>query len=122
MMTAETDPMAALRARALELEAQAVNLFAAMRATVNQAEEEVRETRARAERFNLEVFTEQEAAARLGVSADTLAGLREKLKLPHLRVGVQIRYTNQHLFEITEKLERNGEQKQGPRPVQRRAI
>jgi excisionase family DNA binding protein len=111
----ETDKMSALRTQALALESQAGHLFADLRTAIAEAEAEAQELRAAAERFNLEVFTEKEAAERLRVSDDTMARLRVRLGLPHFRVGSQYRYTSAHLVEIIGILEKRKDAKQARR-------
>lgn len=43
------------------------------------------------------LYTEQELAEKLGVSAATLARARRAEKLPYTRIGNRVRYTAAHL-------------------------
>jgi excisionase family DNA binding protein len=106
-------PTGEINNRFLELEAQLMCLLADMRAAMSCADEETRRARAEDDKFNIEIFTEEEAAGLLKVSADTLARLRTSHHLPYLRVGVQIRYTHRHLIEIAGLLEQRVEGKKG---------
>lgn len=56
----------------------------------------------------LDVYTEEEAAAKLKTTPRMLADLRAKRRLPFFRVGREVRYTGEHLREITALLEMNG--------------
>lgn len=89
----------------LEKEAELERLCVEMRAALHEADEEARRLRAEAEHFNLEIFTEPEAAARLRMSEDTLSRLRKRKRLPHFREGMLVRYTSAHLVKIVELLE-----------------
>lgn len=56
----------------------------------------------------LECYTEEEAAAKLKTDSRMLADLRRRHRLPYFRVGREVRYTGEHLREITALLEMNG--------------
>lgn len=71
----------------------------------------------RAERDDVEIYTEQEAAAMLRVgngakAFETLADLRSRLRLPHVKIGKSVRYTKNHIREICQLLEINSRSKQ----------
>jgi excisionase family DNA binding protein len=51
------------------------------------------------------LYTEQELADELGVSAATLARARRAEKLPHTRIGNRVRYTAAHLAAYLEAQE-----------------
>lgn len=56
----------------------------------------------RERRDRLDYYTEERAAAVLTVKETHLASLRRQHNLPHVRLGGEIRYTRQHLDQITE--------------------
>jgi hypothetical protein len=97
----------------LELEVQIEQKLSLARHLLIEAADEARRIRAEAERFSLEIFTEEEAVQKLRMSQDTLQRLRKKKNLPHLRAGMLVRYSSQHLVEIVEILERGGNIKRG---------
>lgn len=93
-----------LRTRFLGLEGELLQILAGMRHALDQADEENRRLRDEAEKTNLVVYTEPEAAEVLRVSQDTLARKREELGLPHFRAGTLVRYTDKQVAEIAELL------------------
>lgn len=71
----------------------------------------------RAERDDVEIYTEQEAATMLRVGSgtkafETLADLRSRLRLPHVKIGKSVRYTKNHIREICQMLEINSKTRQ----------
>ncbi|HEY0005930.1 MAG TPA: hypothetical protein VGB17_14205 [Pyrinomonadaceae bacterium] len=101
-----SDTLLAIKDRFFELEQDLSRVCSAMRFELDRAEEENRRLRHEAESFNLEIFTEAEAAARFQVAKETLAEWRKKWNLPHIREGAVVRYTNSHLVRIAQILER----------------
>lgn len=55
----------------------------------------------------LDVYTEEEAAAKLKTDARMLRDLRKRYKLPFFRVGREVRYTGEQLREATALLGEN---------------
>jgi len=91
--------------RFFQLEAELGRVCAGMRVELSRAEEENRRLRAQVENFELVIHTEEEAAAILRMSQDTLQRLRKRKNLPHLREGQLVRYTRAQLVRITQMLE-----------------
>lgn len=58
--------------------------------------------RVREQRDRLDYYTEAEAAALLKLKEDQFATLRRLNDLPHVRFGMTVRYTRQHLDQITD--------------------
>jgi hypothetical protein len=53
----------------------------------------------------LEIFTEEQAAAKFGIKESMLADWRRRYDLPHIAFGKFPRYTKSHLIEIAQILE-----------------
>lgn len=90
----------------LEKQKEFEDLFSRLRFLLARAGNDVRAAQLQAERETLEVFTEKEASKKLRISQATLSRLRIKLHLPHVPIGAQIMYTNKHLVQIVEILEK----------------
>jgi regulator of replication initiation timing len=99
------------QARLLEILATVTQEITGARFELQQAADENRRLRYEAERVNLKVYTEEEAAAELKMSEKTLQ--RHRLSHPDawpcFYSGSLVRYTNVHLVEITEILDRRKE-------------
>lgn len=108
MPTTETTAREIEQAQAhlLELEAEFARLFQRSRHHLLRAADEARRLRAEAEEQRFEALTEEQAAARLGMSRDTLA--RERAAdpdFPHYRAGSRVLYASFHLAENVKRLE-----------------
>lgn len=97
----------------LEIQSAFLELCEKFRALVAAHDEQARQREA--EQLDLEIFDEDQVAAIFSVSAATIARRRDSLKLPHLAVGSQIRYTRKHVLEIAEIFEQRKEEKGGKR-------
>lgn len=100
--------MEAIKERLFELEQELSRVCSQLRFELSRAEEEKARLIREAEEVSqkLTIYTEQEAAQVLRMSQDTLARLRKDKSLPHMREGMLIRYSAQHLHRIVEILER----------------
>lgn len=101
-----TDEHIALaRGRLAEAEAAlhtSLGAMASARAALVVVEEENRELRREALVRQTRFYTEREFAAILKVSESTIERLRLKGKLKHARVGLQVRYTDEHFAQFAE--------------------
>lgn len=95
------------QARLLELLATITQEINAARFELQQAADENRRLILESENVRLVVYTEAEAARELKMGESTLRRLRTShTEWPHFRAGDLVRYTNIHLVEITEILDR----------------
>jgi hypothetical protein len=98
------------QARLLELAATITLELNAARFELQQAADENRQLRHEAENVNLKVYTEAEAASELKIGESTLRRLRTgSSEWPCARIGDLVRYSNFHLVEIMELLDRRKE-------------
>lgn len=104
-----SDEAAALRAEFFEVETLLAQRMASVRMLLEAAEDLARRAEAEIARREPRFFTEQEFAALLQVSTDTVAKRRKAGQISHLRVGLQIRYTLDHVAEAAEVFERLSE-------------
>ena len=103
-----------MQARLLELQAELDKTIATARWLLTQAADEHRRLRREAEIVNLKVFTEEEAARELKIGESTLRRLRTSHnEWPCFRPGDLVRYSNLHLVEIIEILDRRRQQTKG---------
>lgn len=99
--------VAALKAEAFEFEALFAQQLARVRVLLEAAEDLARRAEAEIARREPRFYTEQEFAALFQVSTDTVARMRRDGLISYLRVGLQIRYTPEHVEEaagVFEKL------------------
>ncbi len=91
----------------LEVTATVEQELARARFALIEAADENRRLSSESAHVNLKVYTEEEAAAELKMSAKTLARLRARFGAawPYFREGIKVRYTNTHLIEITQLLD-----------------
>jgi hypothetical protein len=98
------------QARLLEILAAVTQEINLARFELQQAADENRQLRHEAENVHLKVYTEEEAAAELKIGESTLRRHRTNAtEWPCFRVGDLVRYSNFHLIEITEILDRRNE-------------
>jgi hypothetical protein len=102
------------QARLLELQAELDKTISTARWLLTEAADEHRRLRADAENVNLKVYTEEEAAVELKIGKTTLRRLRTSHReWPCFRPGDLVRYSNLHLLEIIEILDRRRKQTEG---------
>lgn len=94
-------------ARLAELETEMRASMARARGLLHQAGEEIARLRVEKAQARLTVYTEAEAARELQIGESTLRRLRTSHPgtWPCFRAGDLVRYTNLHLFEITQMLD-----------------
>lgn len=97
---------AAFRAEFFEIETLLAQRMASVRMLLEAAEDLARRAEAEVARREPRFYTEQEFAALFQVSDDTVAKMRKEGLISHLRVGLQIRYTLDHVAEAAEVFER----------------
>jgi uncharacterized protein (DUF3084 family) len=95
-------PLETTRADLLKLEGELAQLLTRARYDLEAAEDELRQARKEAAKAQLEFFTEEEFAARLKISAVSLARARRKGLMPCIRLMGSIRYTTEHLVIAAE--------------------
>jgi excisionase family DNA binding protein len=112
--------MAEMAAEFLELEAHVAREMARARVMLAAASDAVARAEAEAtRRRELNFYTEDEAAAKMKISKDSLERLRKNHDLPHTRLGALVRYTDEQLIEAARILERP--RRQRPAAVKRQA-
>jgi hypothetical protein len=99
-----------VRARLFETGTETATALARANGLLLQAADEIRRLRNEAANVNLKIYTEAEAAEFFGIGESTLRRYRTSHEAwPHFRFGDLVKYTNFHLVEITEILDRRKE-------------
>ncbi len=99
------DKLQTLRALVAETEAKDQMTWAIVRGSLGEIEEELRTLRAAAAVKQIEYFSEEEFAARLGVSRESIQRLRLKLGdriQPPPYIGGVVRWSTKHLLQANE--------------------
>lgn len=99
------DKLQTLRAIVAETESKDQQTWAIVRGMLGEIEEELRTLRAEAAVKHIEYFSEEEFAARLGVSRETVKRLRLEMGdaiQPPPYIGGVIRYSTKHLLQANE--------------------
>ena len=87
-------------------EREAESIVRSSRYALQDAQQEIASLRAELVKAKFEWFTEEAAAAALGVSTDFLAGLRKQKKIPVVKLSARVyRHTSSTLVRIAEMLE-----------------
>lgn len=101
-MNALEEKCAVARRLILELEARDRQTFALAMKALGEIEEDARELRREALKRDVEFFTEEQFAARVKVSAKSIAKLRKAGKLIPCNVGGPIRYSTAHVEQLSQ--------------------
>lgn len=97
-MTTAEDKIQAFRNVLLQIEAQQSQAVVLARKALGEIEEDVRELRRESAKRNIEIFTEEEFAAKFKVSAATIARERKAGRIKALEMGQNIvRYSSLQL-------------------------
>jgi len=97
------DRLGAARQILLEMEARESNNFALARKVLGEMEEDVRALRMEVGRKQIEIFTEEEFAAKLKISVTTLRRIRREGRVQPLQLTEKtIRYSSLQLERVHE--------------------
>ena len=114
------DKLQTLRAVVAETESKGQQTWAIVRGMLGEIEEELRTLRAQVAVQSIEYFTEEEFAARLGVSREHIK--RQRLDLgdaiqPRPYIGGCVRWSTKHLLQANEIFGQvdTGKKKPGPK-------
>lgn len=100
-MTTAEEKIQALRNLLVQAEAQHSQTILLVRKALGEVEEDVRDLRREAMKRDVEFFTEEQFAARVKVSAKSIAKLRKSGKLEPCNVGGPIRYSSAHVEHLS---------------------
>jgi hypothetical protein len=100
-MTTPEEQLEALRHLLLQAEAQHGQTITLVRKALGEIEDQVRELRREAAMRNVEFFTEEKLAARVGVSASTIKRMRLKKQIVPCEIGGPLRYSTAHVEQLS---------------------